>query len=506
MKNVKLSTKLMSAFLFVACITLIVGFFGWRGASKADDALDEVADVRLPSVLGLEIMNEAQTAVQRAESSLLVPEFFNSTEERRYQHKMLKEAWERAEQGWKLYEPLPQTEEEAQIWARFKPAWEAWKREHRKVIDLVEKESREEAMALFTGDSRKTFLASEKLLLDLIDLNVRVADEFKKVTQRQSHQARIIASVGAVVGPVLALLLGITLTLSITRPIARVVHELAGASDQVAAASNQVSSASQQLAEGASQQAAALEETSSSLEEMTSMITQNAQNATQVDHVTREARQVAEKANRSMAALTASMQATAHASEETQKIIRTIDEIAFQTNLLALNAAVEAARAGEAGAGFAVVADEVRNLAMRAAEAAKTTEGLIEDTVKRVKAETELVGKTNADFISVSSCIQKAGQLIGEISAASQEQAQGITQINKAVAELDKVTQQNAANAEESASASEEMNAQAEQIRGFALELEAVVGGDGRRKAMTGHRRDTERGISTWRVKADVHG
>jgi methyl-accepting chemotaxis protein len=149
-------------------------------------------------------------------------------------------------------------------------------------------------------------------------------------------------------------------------------------------------------------------------------------------------------------------------SDETAKIIKTIDEIAFQTNLLALNAAVEAARAGEAGAGFAVVADEVRNLAMRAAEAAKTTAGLIEENIKDIKEGSELVASTDEAFKQlVRDNSNKVGELVGEIAAASQEQSQGVEQVNNAMADMDKITQQNAASAEQSASASEQLNSQA---------------------------------------------
>ena len=184
------------------------------------------------------------------------------------------------------------------------------------------------------------------------------------------------------------------------------------------------------------------------------------------------------------------MQEISKASEETSKIIKTIDEIAFQTNLLALNAAVEAARAGEAGAGFAVVADEVRNLAMRAADAAKNTAALIEGTVKKVSDGTALVKTTNDAFKEVAGSTAKVGELVGEIAAASTEQAQGIEQVNIAVTEMDKVTQQNAATAEESASASEELNAQAEEMKSFVADLAAMVGGN--RAMSTGSPRTTK--------------
>lgn len=266
---------------------------------------------------------------------------------------------------------------------------------------------------------------------------------------------------------------------SISRPIARVVAGLNDGAEQVAAASGEVSSSSQSLAEGASEQAASLEETSSSLEEMASMTKQNADHANQANTLMKEITHVVEESNTAMGQLTTSMRDISTASEETSKIIKTIDEIAFQTNLLALNAAVEAARAGEAGAGFAVVADEVRNLAIRAAEAAKNTSSLIEGTIKKIKEGTEQVNKAGDAFQLVASSTSKMGELVGEVAAASTEQAQGIDQVNKAVAEMDKVVQQNAANAEESAAASEELNAQAEQMKSYVHDLASVVGGSG---------------------------
>jgi len=207
------------------------------------------------------------------------------------------------------------------------------------------------------------------------------------------------------------------------------------------------------------------------------MTRQNADHAAKADHLMKGANEVVKEANASMGELTTAMEEISGTSEEISKIIKTIDEIAFQTNLLALNAAVEAARAGEAGAGFAVVAGEVRNLAMRAAEAARTTSDLIEGTVKKIQQGSELVGKTSDAFSQVAKGTHEVGTLVSEIALASGQQSQGIEQVSNAVAEMDRVVQQNAASAEESASASEELSAQAQQMEGIVEALVRLVGG-----------------------------
>jgi methyl-accepting chemotaxis protein len=250
--------------------------------------------------------------------------------------------------------------------------------------------------------------------------------------------------------------------------------------NHVTAASSQISSSIQSLAEGSSEQAAAIEETSSSLEEMSSMTKQNANNANQADSLMKETSKIVADANTSMGALTTSMAEITKASHETSRIIKTIDEIAFQTNLLALNAAVEAARAGEAGAGFAVVAEEVRNLSMRAAEAAQNTSSLIEDTVKKIGDGSKLVTATSEDFAKVSESVRQVGGLVSEITSASNEQAQGIDQVNISVSEMDKVVQQNAANAEEIASIAKEMESQAADMKGVVNDMIMLIRGIGK--------------------------
>jgi methyl-accepting chemotaxis protein len=276
------------------------------------------------------------------------------------------------------------------------------------------------------------------------------------------------------------LLLAWVLTRMIANPIRRIVEGVTGASLQVASAAEQISGSSQSLAGSTTEQAASLEETASSLEQMANMVRQNADNAQQADLLVKEGLQVASQGGNAMQRMVDAIGKIKTSSDETARIIKTIDEIAFQTNLLALNAAVEAARAGDAGRGFAVVAEEVRNLAQRSAQAAKNTADLIASSQEKSDAGVRVAREVEVSLQEIQGAIQKIEGLVASVAEASREQSKGIEQLNQAVSQMDTATQSNAANAEETASTSEELSSQANVLRSMVQELmHMVTGGKG---------------------------
>ncbi|MDR3460571.1 MAG: methyl-accepting chemotaxis protein [Verrucomicrobiae bacterium] len=290
----------------------------------------------------------------------------------------------------------------------------------------------------------------------------------------QMGRVNLLLSLGALTVGVVIMLLTAR---SITRPLQRLADGLTAGADQTTSAAAQVSASSQSLAEGSSEQAASLEETSSSLEEMSSMTKRNAENAQKANDLARQARTAADKGTANMQTMNAAMDAIKVSSDDIAKIIKTIDEIAFQTNILALNAAVEAARAGEAGMGFAVVADEVRNLAQRSAQAAKETAGKIEGAITKTAQGVDISRQVAEALNEIAAKARQVDELVTEVAGASREQTQGIAQVNTAVGQMDKVTQSNAASAEESAAAAEELNAQAMTMKESVAELLQLVVG-----------------------------
>lgn len=243
-----------------------------------------------------------------------------------------------------------------------------------------------------------------------------------------------------------------------------IVGQVRHGADEVSVAAQQISRGNDDLSQRTQEQASSLEETASSMEEMTATVKQNAESASHANQLARGARDQAERGGEVAARAVAAMGEIDTSSRKIADIVGLIDEIAFQTNLLSLNAAVEAARAGEQGRGFAVVASEVRNLAQRSAAAAKEIKGLIQDSVDKVRTGTELVQKTGAALTGIVDSVKKVTDIVGEIAAASQEQSAGIDQVNRAVMQMDEMTQQNAALVEESAAAARALEEQADDL------------------------------------------
>ncbi len=249
------------------------------------------------------------------------------------------------------------------------------------------------------------------------------------------------------------------------KSLARLVGQTRSASDSIHSTSEEIANGNEDLSHRTSEQASSLEETAASMEEMTSIVKQSAYNAREANRQAAEARQVAEQGGAIVHDAVEAMQQINAASRQISDIVSVIDEIAFQTNLLALNAAVEAARVGEQGRGFAVVASEVRNLAGRSSTAAKEIKALVQDTVRKVEDGTELVNKSGEQLTEIVSAVNRVADIVSDIAAAAQEQASGIEQVNKAVLQMDEITQQNAALVEEASAASQSMAQQAEDLQ-----------------------------------------
>ena len=276
----------------------------------------------------------------------------------------------------------------------------------------------------------------------------------------------------------LGMLFAFLITRSVSNPLKWTIHRLDSSAERLHQGARQRAYRSMKLSEGASEQAAATEETSAAMEEIAVTIQQNVENAIQADQLMAKVIEAVNEAGILMVQLMESMNKIAGSSKETGNVIKTIDGIAFQTNLLALNAAIESARAGEAGVGFAVVANEVRNLAIRSSKAARNTSGLINTSFTEIDNGSEIVKKTTESFARIEEIASKVAETIAGITIASREQSHGVEQVNTAIAELDKVTQQNAAIAEQAASASKSMNDQSREIKGFVVELRQLIEGE----------------------------
>jgi len=473
MKNWTISKRLTLGFGTLLVITLCLGLTTWTKMVSISRNLHGMTETNVPSLVLAGDLEDELSAYRITIYRYII---FTEPAKRQEFEKTLQESESKIKDMVSKYGQYVDGTDEQAIYSKLSPEFDAYFESARKLRETCQQGKTDEIQAavIATGSIGSAIVNTTA---SLVDFNAKSTKDGGKAIEANIASSKLGTVIVLAVATLLTVLIAFFLTRSISQVLTRIVTELSSGADQTTAAAGQVSASSQSLAEGASEQAASLEETSASLEEMSSMTKRNADNAATAKDIAGATRQAADTGDSDMSEMTTAMNAIKTSSDGISKIIKTIDEIAFQTNLLALNAAVEAARAGEAGMGFAVVADEVRNLAQRSAQAAKETAAKIEDSIQKSVNGVQISTKVAERLQEIVTKARQVDELVAEIATASKEQSQGIGQVNTAVSEMDKVTQSNAASAEESASAAEELNAQALTLKGVVADLQRLVGG-----------------------------
>ena len=514
LSDIKISTKLIGGFAIVLALATAQSLFGLHTLSDVNDKSTEITDNWLPStkLIGGMDTNTSDFRIAQFQHVLASDDAAMNGFE-----KEMAEVTATFEKNRSAYVKLINSNEERKLYEAFDSEWKKYLSFQPELIKLSRAQKPAEAQALMNGEARKVFDAASAALTKLVDLSQASADKASKEGDALYATGKA-ASLGALA---LMILIGGFTGWALSRSISRDVNQAKNAAERVAAGdltiniqsdgtdetaqllqalqsmkdslanvvgkvregSEGVATASAQIAQGnndlsqrTEEQASALEETAASMEQLSATVKQNADSAKQANQLAQSASTVAVKGGEVVAKVVETMKGINDSSKKIADIISVIDGIAFQTNILALNAAVEAARAGEQGRGFAVVASEVRSLAGRSADAAKEIKGLINASVERVEQGTVLVDQAGATMTEVVGSIRRVTDLMGEISAASTEQSQGVAQIGEAIQQMDQVTQQNAALVEEMAAAASSLKSQAEDLVGTVAVFK--VGGD----------------------------
>ncbi|CAB3697794.1 chemotaxis protein [Achromobacter piechaudii] len=516
--GLRIGARLSGAFLLVAVIGGAIGAFGVWGLSRINELNDRLYDTELRGISDLKEANLNLIYAGRARSGYLAA---SSEQDRQALKKQFDEAVKTMDV---LREKAAQNfheEEGKRLLAQFVETEQVWKRESEAFFAAAQSQSLTQTDPRVAEIEKRVIASSQKLDDLMTDLAVG-----KEKAAAQSVDAgtdlygtvRLVMIILAIAGVVIGMLLGWLVTRGIVRPLeqavkaarqvaagdlttdiqvatrdetgdlmtalkamneslARIVADVRDGCESIASASSQIAQGNSDLSQRTEEQASSLEETAASMEELTSTVQQNANNASEADRLVTQASSVAVRGGEVVEGVVQTMSAISDSSRRIADITGVIDGIAFQTNILALNAAVEAARAGEQGRGFAVVAGEVRTLAQRSAVAAKEIKALIDESATRVQGGTRQVDEAGRTMREVVDSVRQVAILVREIASASEEQSSGIGQVNQAVAQMDTVTQQNAALVEEAAAAAASMQEQAgrlaQEVRRFKVDAGA---------------------------------
>lgn len=505
LNNMKIGTKLGLGFAIVLLLMGIMGLSALMQMSKVNDQSTEITTNWLPATRFIMDLNTNTSDFRIAELAHIIAT--NEAEMQKLEA-ILQKLSGTIDANKKAYQALIASPEELALFDQFIKQYESYLQIHDKVLQLSRQLKTEEAMALINGESQKLFDASSATAVQLVELNVSGADAASKLGDAIYDSARQLVSIIMVVSLILGVLIAFFIVKNLLQQLggepvyaaavvsavaagdltvqvqlkkgddhsmlagiaqmivklSAIVGEVRSAADNLSSASEEVSSTAQTMSQATSEQAASVEETSASVEEMSASVGQNAENAKVTESIASKAAQLAGEGGQAVSQTVTAMKSIANK-------ISIIDDIAYQTNLLALNAAIEAARAGTHGRGFAVVAAEVRKLAERSQVAAQEISEVARNSVG-------LAEKAGSLLTEIVPGILRTSELVQEISAASDEQSSGASQINIAMTQLNQITQQNAASSEELAATAEEMSGQAEQLQeliGF-FKVGSIVG------------------------------
>ena len=474
--EVKLTTKLIGGFLVMGMMLIIGGLLGYSGLSRMSRHMEAFSDNYLPTAHALAGIREAHQDVAATLQSLLIDETAQGRVEKEGPYQALEEAWDRAGRSRDEYKRLPQNQEQERLRHQLESDWEAWHAGKDTIIRLLKEGNRTEAYALFSGEGMAAFEKVGNTLSALADLNLKRGQESGKAGADLERWHKQTALGGMIVGFCTALALGFLITHSIRKAVHGVAQNLSRLSEQFNDAAGQISFSSRQLAKGTSQQGGAVQETFDDTESLASTNREHDALLQKLLKITKDVEVVRNGTLTTIKEAAGEMEVIEQSGRETSATVKAIEKIAFQTNLLALNASVEAARAGEAGTAFAVVADEVRNLAIRSAEAAKSAGMLIEKTVQAISNGGELVNTSSTEFQGYGRFAQQYVTLITQASDGSRDQDLKFEQIHAAIRETNRVDRENAASAEQTAKAAEEMASQSSTLKDYISNLAQILG------------------------------